>query len=101
MEIGEALTERAREACEKLGSKFGTEFIEANVVMKRDGYLFHCDVATRTVSGEAYHASDGSDDPNVSFDITLQKIDLQMRKKKKSRCTCRSACRCSDTPMLE
>jgi ribosomal subunit interface protein len=89
MEVGESLTERAKEACGKLASKFGTEFIDANIVMKKDGYLFHCDISTKTSSGETYHAGDDSDDPNVSFDITLQKIDLQMRKKKKNcHCSC-------------
>jgi ribosomal subunit interface protein len=87
MEIGESLTNRAKEACTSLASKYGVEFIDVNVVMTKDGYLFGCDISVKTNSGNAYYVSDKANDPHVSFDVTLQKIDQQMKKKKKlERC---------------
>ncbi|MDR2781225.1 MAG: HPF/RaiA family ribosome-associated protein [Holosporaceae bacterium] len=90
MEIGESLTSKAKEACEALANKYGVEFISANVVMKKDGYLFCCDISVKTSCGNSYYASNEADDPKISFDVTLQKIDQQMQKKKKSeRCSCK------------
>jgi ribosome-associated translation inhibitor RaiA len=83
MEVGESLTNRAREACITLSGKYGIEFIDVSVVMKKDGYLFNCDISAKTNSGNSYYASDNANDPYVSFDVTLQKIDQQMKKKKK------------------
>lgn len=83
MDIGESLTTKAKEACESLAKKYGTEFIDANVVMKKDGYLFYSSISVKTASGNSYYASNQADEPKVSFDVTLQKIDLQMQKKKK------------------
>jgi ribosomal subunit interface protein len=83
MEVGEALTSRAKEACEALATKYGTEFIEVNAVMKKDAYIFRCDISVKTSEGNSYHAGDGTDDPHISFDLTLQKIEQQMKKKKK------------------
>ncbi|MDR2723700.1 MAG: HPF/RaiA family ribosome-associated protein [Holosporaceae bacterium] len=92
MEIGESLTSKAKNACELLESKYRAEFIDVNIVMKKDGYLFHCDISAKTNTGNSYYASSEADDPNVSFDLTLQKIDQQMQKKKKAeRCFCRES----------
>ena len=84
MEVGESLATRAQTACESLAQKYGIEFIDVNIVMKKDGYLFHSDITVKTNTGNSYFAGDKADDPNVSFDVTLQKIDLQIQKKKKS-----------------
>jgi ribosomal subunit interface protein len=90
MEVGESLTNRAQEACKALAEKYAVGFISVNVVMKKDGYLFCCDIFIKTDSGNSYYASNEADSPTVSFDVTLQKIDQQMQKKKKSeRCSCR------------
>lgn len=90
MDIGESLTNKAKEACVALATKYGTEFLDANIVMTKDGYRFCCDISVKTAIGNSYHATNEADDPKVSFDITLQKIDLQMQKKKK---TCRGSCK--------
>ncbi|MDR0678290.1 MAG: HPF/RaiA family ribosome-associated protein [Holosporaceae bacterium] len=87
MEIGESLTNKAKEAFIILAGKYGIEFIDANVVMTKGGYLFSCDISAKTNTGNSYYASDEANDPHVSFDVTLQKIDQQMKKKKKlGRC---------------
>ncbi|MDR2158316.1 MAG: HPF/RaiA family ribosome-associated protein [Holosporaceae bacterium] len=87
MEVGESLKSRAREACEALSLKYGVEFIDVNAVIKKDGYLFYCDISVKTSGGSSYYAGNDADDPYVSFDLTLQKIDQQMQRKKKSnRC---------------
>ena len=113
MDVGESLTNKAREDCENLAKKYGTGFIEANIVMSKDGHMFITDISVKTESGNSYRASEQADDPKVSFEITLQKINLQMQKKKKSskenkekmqfvdagnihdNCDC-----CSDHPMI-
>jgi len=84
MEIGESLTNKAREDCENLAAKYGTEFIDANIVMSKDSHMFITDISVKTASGNSYRASEQSDDPKNSFEITLQKINQQMQKKKKS-----------------
>lgn len=83
MDIGESLTNKAREDCESLAQKYGTEFIDANIVMKKDGYLFYTNISVKTATGNSYHSSEQADSPHVSFEIALQKISLQMQKKKK------------------
>ncbi|MDR1560925.1 MAG: HPF/RaiA family ribosome-associated protein [Holosporaceae bacterium] len=91
MEIGESLTKRAKDACVSIANKYDVEFIDVSIVMKKDGYLFYCDISIKTNSGCAYHASNDADDPNASFDITLQKIEQQIQRKKKgSRCSCKT-----------
>jgi ribosomal subunit interface protein len=91
MEIGESLSQRAKDACLSAARKYGVELIDVSIVMKKDGYLFYCDISAKTNSGCAFHASNDADDPNVSFDVTLQKIDQQMQRKKKN-------CRCWGKP---
>jgi ribosomal subunit interface protein len=89
MDIGEALTNRAKEASALLADKYGTEFIDVGIVMKKDNHLFHCSISVKS-NINLYHATNESNDPNVSFDGALHKIDLQLRKKKKP---CRETCR--------
>ncbi|GHT93761.1 hypothetical protein FACS1894122_09500 [Alphaproteobacteria bacterium] len=84
MEIGEALSNRAKDACIALASKYGVGFIDLSIVMEKNNYLFVCDISARTSTGNSYIASNSANDPVVSFEGTLQKVDLQMRKKKKS-----------------
>jgi ribosomal subunit interface protein len=84
MEIGESLTHRAEEMCATLAEKYGAEFIDVNIVMKKEKHLFYCDVAAKTDTGNSYHASNEADDPMASFLGVLHKIDLQMRKRKKA-----------------
>lgn len=86
MDIGEALTNRARDAAEALANKYDTEFIDMNIVMKKDGYRFLCDISCKTASGTEYHISNESDDPTMCFDATLQKVEQQMQKKKRTCC---------------
>ena len=87
MDIGEALTNRAKDASIALAEKYGTEFLDMSIVMKKDGYRFLCDISCKTARGNSYHISNEADDPNVCFDTTLQKVEQQMQKKRKG-CRC-------------
>ena len=90
MEVGESLSNRAKEACEALAAKYDVEFIDVNIVMKKDNYLFHTDISVKTGSGNSYMLSNESDDPIVSFEGVMPKLDAQMRKKKGNcRCGCK------------
>ena len=82
MEVGESLSNKAREACESLAKKYGTEFIDVSIVMKKDNYLFHTDISVKSGSGNSYMVSNEADDPIVSFEGVMQRLDAQMRKKK-------------------
>lgn len=83
MEIGEALTNKANEACLALAAKYSIEFLDVSVVMTKDSYLYETDISIKTNTGNSYHASISEDAPILSFEKALQKIDLQIQKKKK------------------
>ena len=51
MDIGEALTNRAKDASIALAEKYGTEFLDMSIVMKKDGYRFLCDISCKTARG--------------------------------------------------
>lgn len=91
MEIGESLTSRAEEACKALAKKYEAEFLDANIVMKKENHLFYTDISIKGASGSTYQSSDSAADPVDSFQNALQKIESQIRKKKKDhRCFGRS-----------
>lgn len=83
MEIGESLTSRAEEACKALANKYEAEFLDANVVMKKENHLFYTDISIKGASGSTYQSSESASDPIESFQNALQKIEIQIRKKKK------------------
>ena len=83
MEIGESLTQRAKDACEKLAKKYRVEFLDANIIMKKEAYLFTTDMSVKTNTGNSYFVVDSADDPIVSFEVTLQKLEQQFQKKRK------------------
>lgn len=82
MEIGASLMNHANESCLALAHKYKTYFIDVNIVMTKDGHLFLTDVTIKTQNGHTYYASDDADEPYVSFDAALRKIDSQIQKKK-------------------
>ncbi|MCR4624140.1 MAG: HPF/RaiA family ribosome-associated protein [Alphaproteobacteria bacterium] len=83
MEIGESLTQKAREVCEKLAKKYRVEFLDANIVMKKESYLFTTDMTIKTNTGNSYFVVNSAEDPIVSFEIAVQKLEQQFQKKKK------------------
>ena len=87
MEIGESLTQRAKDAFEKLAKKYHVEFLDANIIMKKEAYLFTTDMSVKTNTGNAYFVVDSADDPIVSFEVTIQKLEQQFQKKRKP-CKC-------------
>ncbi|GHT97171.1 ribosomal subunit interface protein [Alphaproteobacteria bacterium] len=97
MEVGATLSNRAKDACIALANKYGVEFIDLSIVMGKDSYLFVCDISAKTSTGNSYIVSHSANDPVVCFEGALQKVDLQMRKKKKNgRC---SSCKDSEVEM--
>ena len=89
MEIGESLTQKAKDACERLAKKYHVEFLDANIVMKKEAYLFTTDMAVKTNTGNSYFVVNSADDPIVSFEVTLQKLEQQFQKKRKSSKGCK------------
>ena len=86
MEIGESLTNKAKELLQSLETKYRLEFLDANIVMNKDGYQFITDISVKTNTGNSYMITEKAEDPKVSFDIAIQKLAQQMQKKKKARC---------------
>ena len=84
MEIGESLTQKAKSSFEKLAAKYRVEFLDANVVMKKDAYRFVTDITIKTNTGNSYFVTDVADDPKISFEMTLQKLEQQFQKKRKN-----------------
>lgn len=85
MEIGESLTSRAEDSCKALAKKYEVQFLDVNVVIKKENHLFYTDISVKGASGATYQSSDNSSDPVDSFQNALQKIEGQIRKKKKDR----------------
>ncbi len=83
MEIGESLTQKAKDSCERLAKKYHVEFLDANIVMKKESYLFTTDMTIKTNTGNSYFVVSSAEDPVVSFDVALQKLEQQFQKKKK------------------
>ena len=92
MEIGDTLKTSATQACTGLAKKFGLEFLETNIVIKKDNYRFCTDISIKTASGDSYFATNEVNDPKISFETTLHKIELQIQKKKKQH-TCKCSCK--------
>ncbi len=84
MEIGESLTQKAKSSLEKLATKYRVEFLDANIVMKKDAYLFVTDITIKTSTGNSYFVTDNAEDPTVSFEITFQKLEQQFQRKRKN-----------------
>lgn len=89
MEIGESLTVRARESFDVLAKKYDCDFIDVSIVMKKENYLYCSDISVKSKLGNLYHAGNDANDPINSFTGAFQKIELQIKKKKKN-------CRCSN-----
>ena len=83
MEIGESLITQTEETFENLW-KNDTEFLDVNIVMKKENHLFYTDIAVKSCASNTYQASDNVDDPVGSFLSALPKIDVQIWKKKKA-----------------
>ena len=102
MEIGESLTQKAKNSCEKLAKKYHVEFLDANIVMKKEVYLFTTDMAVKTNTGNSYFVVSSADDPIVSFELALQKLEQQFQKKRKpSKCSKKTERNTFDNPVSE
>ena len=102
MEIGESLTQKAKEACEKLAQKYRVEFLDANIVMKKESYLFTTDMTIKTNTGNSYFVVSSAEDPIVSFEVAVQKLEQQFQKKKKSgKCNKKVEINTFDNPVSE
>lgn len=102
MEIGESLTQKAKSVCEKLEKKYRVEFLDANIVMKKESYLFTTDVTIKTNTGNSYFVVNSAEDPIVSFEVAVQKLEQQFQKKKKpGKCSRKVEINNFDNPVSE
>lgn len=87
MDVGESLTQNTKEAFEKLSDKYRAEFLDVNVVINKQKHLFITDIMVKTGCGNSFYVTNSADDPKVSVELALQKLEQQFQRKKKS-CRC-------------
>ena len=90
MEVGESLTQNTKDAFGKLADKYRIEFLDINVVISKEKYLFITDIMVKTSCGSSCYITNSADDPKVSVEVTLQKLEQQLQRRKKScKCGCK------------
>ena len=90
MEVGESLTQNTKGALEKLADKYRLEFLDINVVISKEKYLFVTDIMVKTGCGNSYYVTNSAEDPKVSVEVTLQRLEQQLQRKKKGcKCGCK------------
>lgn len=85
VEIGEALTERARKEMVDLASKYFGKLTTAAIHFSREGHLFRCSANLRAggvamVSAESQHK-----DAHGALDGTIEKLRAQLSRLKRER----------------
>lgn len=84
MDVGESLTQKTKEAFERLETKYRMEFLDVNIVMNKENRMFITDITAKTSTGDSYYVTNSADDPKVSVDLTLEKMEQQFHRKKKA-----------------
>lgn len=92
IEIGASLTKKAEDGCQAISDKYNLEFVDVSIVMRKERHKFLTDISVKSSNGLPFHVGDEADCPIVSFDVTLQKLEAQIQKRKKP-------CRCSGKEM--
>lgn len=85
VEIGEALSQRARDEVVRLASKYFGKVTTSAVHFSRAGHLYHCSLTMRPggvafISAEAEHK-----DAHGALDAALDKLGAQLRRLKQEK----------------
>lgn len=84
VDLGDVLPERVQAAVARVTSKYFDNLTAATVYFSREGLDFRCTVNVQVgsmpiLTGEARHL-----DPYQSFDIALEKVAKQLRRRKRA-----------------
>lgn len=85
LDLGASLREYVEANLITSVSKYMDNAIEAQVVFKRDGSMYHCHCSVHVGSGIAMQAEGEDVEIYVSFDKALEKLAKQVRRDKRKR----------------
>lgn len=85
LDLGDSLRAYVEEHLTAAVSKYMDNAIEANVVFRRDGSMYHCQCTVHIGAGIAMQAAAEGTDIYVSFDQALDKLAKQVRRDKRKR----------------
>ncbi|WP_341915157.1 ribosome-associated translation inhibitor RaiA [Ferrovibrio terrae] len=85
LDLGDSLRAYVEEHLSAAVSKYMDNAIEANVVFKRDGSMFHCVCTVHVGAGIAMTAAAEGNEIYLSFDQALEKLAKQVRRDKRKR----------------
>lgn len=85
LDLGDSLRAYVEEHLTAAVSKYMDNAIEANVVFRRDGSMYHCQCTVHIGAGISMQAAAEGNDIYVSFDATLDKLAKQVRRDKRKR----------------
>lgn len=85
LDLGDALRAYVEEHLTAAVSKYMDNAIEANIVFRRDGSMYHCQCTVHIGTGIAMQAAAEGNDIYVSFDQALDKLAKQVRRDKRKR----------------
>lgn len=85
LDLGDSLRAYVEEHLATAVSKYMDNAIEANVVFRRDGSMYHCQCTVHIGAGISMQAAADGNDIYVSFDQALDKLAKQVRRDKRKR----------------
>lgn len=85
LDLGESLRVYVEENLTVAVSKYMDNAIEAQVVFKRDGSMYHCHCSVHVGTGIAMQAEAEGTEIYLSFDHALEKLAKQVRRDKRKR----------------
>lgn len=85
LDLGDSLRAYVEEHLTAAVSKYMDNAIEANVVFRLDGSMYHCQCTVHIGAGISMQAAAEGNDIYVSFDHALDKLAKQVRRDKRKR----------------
>jgi ribosomal subunit interface protein len=85
VDLGDSLREYVEANLNTAVSKYMDNAIEAQVVFRRDGSMYHCQCSVHVGSGIAMQAEAADTEIYASFDQALEKLAKQVRRDKRKR----------------
>ncbi|QDO98079.1 ribosome-associated translation inhibitor RaiA [Ferrovibrio terrae] len=85
LDLGDSLRAYVEEHLTAAVSKYMDNAIEANVVFRLDGSMYHCQCTVHIGAGISMQAAAEGNDIYVSFDQALDKLAKQVRRDKRKR----------------
>jgi ribosomal subunit interface protein len=82
VDINEPLREHARQKINEITSKYFGTIIEADVYFRKEGDSYACSIRLKVGDLPSFASESIADDVYASFDLALEKVAKQLRRKK-------------------